>query len=377
MCTVGIVSVVALAAFGGLEKEIGFEPMVEVVRVQSARAAGGAKRTALEITFNLVPDLPKGVRVVFELQRGGLSVHDENGANVTQVFTLDSEVRNNLKLAWTPKVRLTCDKYILTTKIPLREQTPEVRMAIEGKSKRFPLEFDPWPWHHPKQEFLVGTPQDELAEAAEAREYFGAQKDKLIELNNEAVDEVEKAKSGKGEPEALKKFLSGWMGRMAAVQKSLSEYPDKEPGLYSKNLKLHREVQDLGRMVAKRVVRTELTGFLKSKGLVANALRLPAVEGFDATFQYAADGFRIRQRVDTILLLLSPQDAPAADPEAAADGKEGSQKDAGADPEVEKADPAGDPADAEPKARPAGKGQGAKDGKKSPAKKAAPSRSST
>ena len=315
---------------------IKYERMVEILKVQPVRSKENPKSHSLEVTFNLIPDLPKGVEIEFELQRG-----DGTGkVGETVNFRLENDNRKNIKWTFKPSQRLTKDRYTFMIRIPPDRQTPEVRKALEAKPNRFPPDQPGWPFAYPDQTFEVGTAEDEAAEAAEVKEFFEARLDKIVTLNGEGVDELEKFKSGEIKEEALKKFLTGWMGRMAGIQRDVNGFVDKEPGLYAKHTQLCLEVQRLGRMVAKRIARSELPESLK-KG----AGRLPTVEGFDANFAYRVAGPTIQAQVKKIEAILDPEaakeeagakDGSDADAKDAEGSEKAAEKDAGKKDEAEK-----------------------------------------
>src|SRR6266545_4559906 len=170
--------------------------MVEILKVESIRSKEDQKRFNLEVTFNLIPDLPKGVEVEFELQRQGLKVGD------SFLFRLENDNRKNIKVTFNPKDRLTKDNYTFMTRIHLDKQTPEVRKALESKPARFPVDQVPWPHTHVEQAFDVGTAEDEAREQTEVKVYFEGLLDKILALNEEGVNEVEKLKGGKTQEEA-------------------------------------------------------------------------------------------------------------------------------------------------------------------------------
>jgi len=306
---------------------ITYGKMVEILKVQAVRSKEDPKRVSLEITFNLIPDLPKGIEVEFELQRQGLKVGE------SLLYRLDNDNRKNIKITFNSKERLTRDKYTFMTRISPDKQTPEVRKALEAKPQRFPPDQVPWPYAHVDQAVAVGTDEDEARESAEVKAYFEGQVEKILDLNEEGVNELEKLKTGKTADEAFKKFLTGWMGRMATVQKDVADYLVREPGLYFKNMKLHAEVQELGRMVAKRVSKAELADYLKKKG---STFKLPPVDGFDDRYRFTAGAKQIEDRYTKIGKILNP-DAPAEEEAQAGDDSSknggGSEKDAGKDAE--------------------------------------------
>src|SRR5258705_13802658 len=119
MITLGFV-LAATLPLGGAQEKTGHDKMVEIVKVE-ALPSKTPKRQTLSITFNLIPDLPKGVKVEFELQCQSIKVGDP------LIYTLENETRKNIRMTWTPKDRLIVDKYVLVTRIPLAEQTPETR----------------------------------------------------------------------------------------------------------------------------------------------------------------------------------------------------------------------------------------------------------
>src|SRR5262245_45048008 len=77
---------------------IKYERMVEILKVQPVRSKENPKSHNLEVTFSLIPDLPKGVEVEFELQRG------DGGGKVgdTINFRLENDNRKNIKWIFKP-----------------------------------------------------------------------------------------------------------------------------------------------------------------------------------------------------------------------------------------------------------------------------------
>src|SRR5688572_1358000 len=90
---------------------IKYERMVEILKVQPVRSKENPKNHNLEVTFNLVPDLPRGVEIEWELQRGGLKVGE------TLNFRLENDNRKNIKWTFKPSERLTKDRYTFMTRI--------------------------------------------------------------------------------------------------------------------------------------------------------------------------------------------------------------------------------------------------------------------
>jgi hypothetical protein len=314
------IGIVLCGLLTGVDQPKPYDRFVEIVKAQAVPAPGAAHRHVVEITFNLVPDLPKGVKIQFELQRQGEQVGDP------MFYTLENETRKGLKIAWKPKDRLTTDKYVLVTRIPLADQTPEVRQALSAKPTRFPPDSDPWPFSHVQKEFQVGTAEDEAAEAAEVKKFVEDNVEKLLALNNEGVEELEKHLTGKFNQEALKKYLTGWMVRMGQVQREVNDFQLKEPGLFTKHQKLHHELAQLGRMVGKRITKIDLGGILKKNNIATTAFPLPSAPGFDGNFPYLVNGPKIKQQYEMIDRLLNPEGTETAEKEGAEEGAEKDSK---------------------------------------------------
>jgi hypothetical protein len=271
---------ILIGAFGvtGAD-ELGYDKMVEIVKVVPTRVKG--KAWEIETTFNLVPDMPKGVKINFTLKR------DRDGMDVEAFhFTLADENRKGIKQKWTPKDRLSVGEYYFSTDIVLADQTKDTQKAIEKNEKRFPPKSAPWNYQHTYEgaKFQVGTKDDEKAEFEEVKTFLMARTDKLIELNGEMLDELDKAgegtaysKSGKLDIAAFKKYLNGWGKKVATEQKLVRE---ADPGIYlAKYFAEQTEVLELGKMVAKRGFRgTEVIDLLKKSGLGIADLPVPTFE---------------------------------------------------------------------------------------------------
>jgi hypothetical protein len=282
-----------------------YERMVEILKVQVAPAKE-PRRHELEITFNVVPDMPKGVVIFFGLERNQIPVNDESSAPVIHSFKLENDNRKNIKVRWTPKARLTCDKYMVKTSVPLPEQTEEVKKALQTNNKRFPEKYDPWPWTHTYMEFAVGTPEQEAAEYKEVTEFVEKRIEEALNLNNEAMDEFEKVaagqahvKAGKLDVDSLRKFMGSWMTRMAKVQGAIGEVVLTDPGLYdAKYLQVHANLVALGQMIGKRIRQTELKKVVEKNGVAMTAFnsKLPAVAGFMSNYSFSTSAAEIDRK---------------------------------------------------------------------------------
>jgi len=339
--------VLALTCFPdpGQEKaKAPFEPQVEILKVEvSPPLPGNPRRRTLTVTFNVPPDFPRGIKINFELLRQGPAV----GKPVQ--FTLENEIRKNIKVILGPNERLTADKYCISTSFPLADQSPEVRKFLEGRPQRFPPEYAPsWDYAHMTQEFVVGTPEDEAAELEEFARFAEANMEKILDLNNQGMDELEKVKQGSLDQEALKKFMAGWMGGMAEVQQKMIAYPDSEPGLYFKFQRIHQELLELARMVSRRITRIELGNVLRKHNLTLTALRLPTVAGFDPNYRFRVAASDLEVRYAKISALLYPEEAAQEGGEEKGlektSGKEGSENtsEGAIPPGKEDDEPAGD-----------------------------------
>ena len=358
-----MMTVAGIVLAGGLgflasSEQIDYDKIVELVKV-NAVVAKEAKHYDLAVTFNLPPDIPKGIKIFFELQRDGVPVTDPNGKAETFAFILATENRKGAKFTWTPKVRLTVNKYNFQTSIPVADQSPEVKKAIQGLAKRFPPTMDPWSYSHAYMEFKVGTDAEAEAEGEEVKEFIESKMDAIIELNNEAMDEMEKVKSGEAHvksdkltPDSLKKFLLDWTGRLAEVQKSIAEAIVTDPGLYTERFQpVHSELSDLGRMIAKRISRIELKRTLDKYKVPMGAIKLGTVSGFDPNYPHGTSAQQVKDRCASIARLL--------DPKAAQEDGEGAEEKAG----EEGGKSAGNP-EGESKEDPGGEAKSSDDGGK-------------
>ncbi len=360
-----------------------FDPVAEILKVDVAPAPGKAKRHKIDIMFNLAPEAPKGIRLNFRIQREGETIVMKwaGGNPIYQSqFTLETEVRKGLKFSLIPDERLVSGEYLLTTESPLLDQTPEVRKVIEGKAQRFPKAGDPWPTSHEKQKFTLGGPEEKAAELADMKSFVEASTEVFLELNNEAMERYEAAA---GEPKtdlvALKKYLEDWMKRMGAAQLKVNRFLEEERGLYALFTKAHAEVQIIGRMIGKRIVRTELASLLKKKNLAAGSVKPTVPVGFDLNYQYPATAATIEKRYNELMRLVDPKgDETAASPDepgeekAAGDEKDGEGKEPEAK-EEETPKEKGEEEKPKEEAKPAKKGgSGTKDGKKEGKKKSKP-----
>ncbi len=284
-------------------EDLQYERMVEVLKVQVSPSKE-PRRHNLEITFNLLPDMPKGVKVFFELERDGTAQEDESGTPVFFPFLLENENRKSIKVVWTPKTRLTCDSYMLKTRIPLAEQSPEVQKLIRANTKRFPEKYDPWYWNHANQEFKVGTPEQAAAEYKEVQDFVEGKIAAILELNNDAMTELEKVsageahvKAGKLAPESLRKSMTDWINRMTKVQKSIRDALHDDPGLYvTKYSQVHLNLVNFGKLVAKRISKVELKKVCDKYGVAISALKLPSPTGFEPNYMTGTSVAEIQRR---------------------------------------------------------------------------------
>lgn len=305
-----------------------YPSLVEIVKVEAKPVAGGRGRYKLEVTFNLIPEVPRGAKVEFELQRDGFAVGD------SFAYVLETEVRKNLRTTFTPKSRLVTDKYYFMTTLPLDQQSAEVRRAVEAKPARFPPEHKPWPMNHPQQAIPIGTAEDEAAEKKEVADFVSGNMEKLLDLNEKAMDELEKQGAGKLDQAALKKFLEQWMKDVTQVQKDVKAFEEKEPGLHFKCQKVYEELVALSKMVAKRITKNEVPALLKKNNVLPASFKLPVVADFDANYRFRANASDIEERCQKIDALLDPESAPEAS--AAAEAEAGKAKDGEAAPGSEK-----------------------------------------
>ncbi len=384
MTPIGCVLAIAVSGLPALDKPPPpYVPVVEILKIDVSPVPGKAKRHKLDILFNLAPEAAKGIKVSFELQRDGNKIVMKwaGGNPIEQFqFTLENEVRKGLKVSILPDERLVSGEYFIVTSTALTDQSPEVRKVIEGKPQRFPVDGHPWPTAHEKQKFTLGNAEEQAAELAEMKNFAEANVDGFLELNNEAMERFEAAaEDPKMDTAALKKFLEDWMKRMAAAQSKVNKFLDEERGLCVIFPKAHFEVQEIGRMIAKRITKTELGNLLKKKNLAPASVRPANVAGSvcDANYRYTPSAAAIEKRYNDLLRLVDPKgEVPAASPDDPdAEKAAGDEKDAGAE------DPAGKeeekPREKEEKATPKEKeekapkksGSGAKDGAKETKKK--------
>jgi len=287
-----------------------YEQMIEITDVQAIKAA---KKWEIGVTFNLIPDMPKGVKIMFTLQRTSTNQDVESFP-----FILEDENRKNIKVKFTPRVRVSVENYQLKTEIP-PDQIAEVQRAFEAKPKRFPAADAPWPWNHAYKKFMIGTEKDEELERKEVKKYVLEKMGKIRELDDEAAAELEKAKDGKAyvkkdktvNVEALRKFLVDWAKRLAAEQQVLKEADDF---ITSKYYEVYLHLLDLSRMVAKRyyLKNGDTAAFLRKQQMKIEDLKLPTIEGFDFSYIYKVSSESIKDKCGKISSLLefkSPDEA--------------------------------------------------------------------
>ncbi|MBI4586486.1 MAG: hypothetical protein HY717_20945 [Planctomycetes bacterium] len=278
--------VVAAAAKGFAKDDVKYGKIVELLTLKAAPAKDNPKLTTIEIVFNLSPDLPKDVKMEFELEYQSEELEKA-------YFQLKDENRKNLKLSFTPKTRLAVDEYFLRTRVRLDQQAEAVKEAILKKEKVFPPDQEPWPMYYPDKPIKVGSKKDKEAEDQEVKEYFQRSCDALMELSNEFMEAMEAMDKGekfvsekKIDQKPLVDFILGWMKKMGEQQAALENYAKAEPALVRKRPVAYGYLGELGRMIAKRCYRDTLPKILAKYGSNLANLKITADKNFISSYRF-------------------------------------------------------------------------------------------
>ncbi len=261
--------------------DVNYEKIVDVLRIDLVAPKKKTDNPTIAMSFNLHPRLPKGAKIEFQLYYQFQQFESE-------FYTLSSENRKNLKFEWTPKKHLPVDDaYQIRTQLPLASQTASVAKEIGERKESFPPESEPWSWNYPNFAIKVGTEDDKKAQELSVKKYFAETIGKLLDLNNEFIDELTLLEGGekyvdgtKLDTEAFSTFVDGWMKKFGELQLAISEYESKEPGLFRKHQAAHYQLQRLSRLVAKRCYAALRDG-LEKKGATIAQLKLKGHKGFN------------------------------------------------------------------------------------------------
>jgi len=306
-----------------------YESMVEILKVDAQPSQKDPKRTSLILQFDLLPDVPKGAKIEFilKLLRTDLPIE-------SFFFTLEDEQRKGIKRMWTPKKRLTVDKYYFMTLLRMKEQTVAVQ-KIMNKSSRFKPEYDPWAWNHTKKGFKVGNADMEKAEFNEFKEWVNARAMEFIQRNNEGIEELNKVMkgeahvtAGKLDVESLKTFLTEWMKKMEKSQIAVNDLVTDDPSLYEKFIKIHTELERLGMMVARRISYSDLRPVLKKHNMKVSDLKLVQPSRFKPNYRYRVSTEVLKQHWGRIQELLEAREKTLGQEEIPVGETEEGKKDA-------------------------------------------------
>lgn len=332
----------------------GFKPYLKVVDQQYLPPEKAGGKQLLRLKFDLDPALPVGTKIEMKLQYTGLTMDEKT-------FELDTPRRKGVVFDWRPEKPLGPDEYSLFTAIWPRQQTEEVRKAIEDNEERFPPDLTPWAWSYLRKEQLiqVGT-EEELAELQErvCRTYEGFISD-LIENMNEYVEVMDEVKEGKrfveGETlqtEAFGKFLKDWQKKQGKIQKAILDLQTTNPAIHQRSLKAHLYLMNLGRMVSRRAFK--LQEEVEEKYGVSRT-RIPVdpddesdkvLRFFDRRWRYKTDAEALNGQLDKIYSLVCAEPEPEEPPkeETGSGPGEGS----GEEPDAGDGEPGEDASEPEP-----------------------------
>jgi hypothetical protein len=296
------------------------ERVVDILKMQPVKDKDGHQ--AIQIQFNLHPQVPKNAKVEFELQYQALEFDFYH-------YILKDENRKNLKIEWKPKYRLPVDTYFVRTRMPLVLQDAAVAKEIEKRDKVFPKDSEPWSWNYPDLPIEIGTKEDLEAELKAVKDYFKAQTDKLVESSNAFMDEIESlekgdkyVKGGKVDTVELGKFVEDWMKKHGEIQQAVAEYEKKELGLFLKHQAAHFELQLLGRMMARRCYNRALVAALDKRKVALADLKLKGSPSFDINYRGSVTPAELQRKLERIFELAGLAESEDAGAGAAADDKD-------------------------------------------------------
>lgn len=271
-----------------------YEPAVELTGVRyiapkKSRSGKKGGKPQVEFQYNLHPKVPTGARVEFDLQYQFRSI--------AKVLTPPAKgsARKGLKYVWTPEVQLplgTNPDYVIMTSMPIKEQSSQVKKAIEKLTSVFPEADQPWPMAYPKVQIRIGSEEDLAREKALITKTFIDWTNQLLILNGEfadltdAVNKGEKCvEDGDLDRKALAAEVKAWMEKMAKLQESIRTLRTKNPALFNKAPAATYLTEDLSKMVAKRATVTMLGEIAKKYKTTVENLRIEPVKGFDDGYQ--------------------------------------------------------------------------------------------
>jgi hypothetical protein len=321
-------------------------------------AAEGATGQAVQLKFDISPDVPKGAKIhlTFELFSVPLDETD---------YELKDENRKGLTYVWKFSKRMVTGKYQVRSFLRLKDeagrpaQIPAVQRAIQQNTKAFPPKSEPWPWYW-DQPVELGNAEDEAAESKELCTAYTDFMDRLIASMGEFIDKMGEVNEGKDlvkgaalDKEKFEAYVKDWREKQGAIQKEIALFVGKQPALVEKSKTAYLKLRQLGQMVSKRAVQEQTTVTEKYKVGVIN----PAAKDFDKSFRYKVDARSLNEAYNNIRQLVGcPAEAEA---EAGAEGaaEPGAEAGAGAEKGAEAKDgeekaPEGDEPEAKPEAKP-------------------------
>ncbi|MBI4606110.1 MAG: hypothetical protein HY721_29440 [Planctomycetes bacterium] len=366
----------------------GYDAYFEIRDVKYVRPKGSADPQTIELKVNVSPHVPRGTKIHLGLELFGLPVEETD-------YVLKDENRTDLPFTWKLTKRIATGEYMVRTHIHLDKQTPAVQRLIKQNAKVFPPKSEPWSWYA-KPPIKVGSKDEEAQEASALCEAYTELMDKLIEHLGQLLEKLEAAKKGEElvkdgtlDKDAFEKYVLEWRKGQAAIQKEIRALPIKQEALFLKSQSAFANLQELGKMVAKRGVQEQKVVSDKYKVAFYN----PGVQDFGGRYQYKCDKEALNKKYQNIRTLVGCPEEPAegeGDPGASPDspGGEGAKAEEGAKPDEAAKPEEAKPDEAKPEdAKPEGEGDRGgspnapppeepkpdegKAGKKSPGKKGA------
>jgi hypothetical protein len=304
----------------------GWEPYVEILESSHTPPAKAGDKPAVQVKFNLSPDVPKGSRVNFEFEFNGLEFENVD-------YVLKDENRRGLTLVWRPAKRLGVGEYFIRTRLHPDQQTPAIQKVLAQNEKRFPSKNAPWMWYYFEKPIMIGSPADEAAEKEALCQAYTDMVDKLVANMVEFVDKMEEVKAGKAlvngktlDVAKLKEYVAEWRKKQGGVQQEIVEFPEKEQALFQQSITTYQNLRELGRMVSKRS--RDLLKEVTEQYKVQETINPPGHQHFDLSYRFKVNLDEMNRRMDIIAQQVCPKEKE--------EEPEGGEAAAGDDPDAKK-----------------------------------------